>query len=369
MESYDYLVVGAGLFGSVFAQRMSEIGRSVLVIEKRSHIGGNCYTEKIEGIDVHRYGPHIFHTSSGEVWNYINRFAEFIPFVNRPKVSYKGRIYSFPINLMTLHQLWGVTTPGQAAQKLREVRVHHENPANMEEWLLSNLGRDIYEIFFRGYTAKQWQKSPRQLPVNVITRLPVRLSFDDNYYQDRFQAIPAGGYTRLFERLLEGVEVQLDTDYLQDKPRWDSIAESVVYTGKLDEYYSYCFGELEYRGLRFESEIKTGDYQGNAVINYTAQEVPYTRVIEHKHFAENRYHEKTIVTWEFPTTSDRTAIPYYPVNTPENDALHAEYVKMAQTEKRLVLGGRLATYKYLDMDDVVLSALRTAETLKSRGQA
>ena len=362
MYKYDYLVVGCGMFGAVFAQKITQHGKKVMIVEKRSHIGGNCYTEKIEGINVHKYGPHIFHTDNRQVWEYVNRFSEFVQFMNRPKVSYRGKLYSFPINLMTFQQLWGVGTPAEAKQKLLEVQVHCENPANMEEWLLSRVGKEIYEIFFKGYTTKQWQKSPREMPVSVISRLPIRLNFDDNYFTDKFQGIPYGGYTKLFERMLEGIKVKLETDYLQDKKNWDKIAEKVVYTGKLDEYYNYSLGELEYRGLRFESKIKNGDYQGNAVINYTDEKVPYTRVVEHKHF-DCIVNDKTVVTWEYPARVDRDSIPYYSVNTHDNNELYSKYHEKANAEKKLILGGRLASYKYLDMDDVVLEAIQTVKAL------
>ncbi len=366
MRKYDYLVVGCGMFGAVFAQKMAECGKNVLVIEKRPHIGGNCYTEEIEGISVHKHGPHIFHTSNEKVWTYVKRFATFNQFINRPKVKYKHHLYSFPINLMTLHQLWGVNTPTEAKKKLCDAQIHCENPKNMEEWLLSKVGKEIYEIFFKGYTTKQWRKTPKEMPVGIIRRLPIRLNFDDNYYIDKFQGIPIDGYTKLFEKILEGIQVKLNIDYLEDKEYWDKTAKQIVYTGKIDEYYNYKLGELEYRGLRFETKIKNGDYQGNAVINYTEERIPYTRVVEHKHFnpADN---DKTVVTWEFPTISDKNSIPYYPVNTHNNNNLYGKYQKKAKVEKNLVLGGRLATYRYLDMDDVVLSALQTVDTSLSMG--
>jgi len=347
------------MFGAVFARKQIELGKRVLVIEKRGHIGGNCFTENIEGVAVHRYGPHIFHTDNPGVWEFVNRFAVFNAFVNRPKVFHKNRLYSFPVNLMTLYQLYGVRTPTEARKKLEEVAIPIKNPANLEEWVLSRVGPDIYEIFIRGYTKKQWQKEPRELPASLLKRIPIRFTFDDNYYTDRFQGIPVDGYTRLFERMLEGIEVQLETDYLEDKKYWDRVAEKIVYTGKLDEYFDYSLGELEYRGLRFETEIKNGDYQGNAVINYTEEEVPYTRIIEHKHFNYTAG-DRTVITREFPAAASRNSIPYYPVNTPDNNRLYGEYRKKAETEKNLILGGRLATYKYLDMDDAVLSALQTA---------
>jgi len=271
---YDFLVVGCGMFGAVFAQQAHQRGRKVLVIEKRDHIGGNCYTEQIEGIHVHKYGPHIFHTDDERLWNYVNQFVQFEPFVNRPKVCYKDRIYSFPINLMTLYQLWSVRTPQQAQQKLQQVIVPLEQPRNLEEWVLSQVGPEIYEIFIKGYTRKQWGKDPRELPADIIKHLPIRLTFDDNYYDDKFQGIPEDGYTRLFERLLEGIEVKLRTDYFADRHYWDRVADIVVYTGKIDEYFDYRFGQLEYRSLRFETKILQGDFQGNAVITIPKPRCP-----------------------------------------------------------------------------------------------
>lgn len=356
------------MFGAVFAQKQAEQGRKILIIDKREHIGGNCFTENIEGIAVHKYGPHIFHTDNPEVWKYVNRFTRFNAFVNRPKVFYKGRLYSFPINLMTLYQLYGVRTPVEAKKKLEEMAIPNKNPVNLEDWVLSQVGPDIYEIFIKGYTQKQWQRAPRDLPASLIKRLPIRFTFDDNYYTDRFQGVPIDGYTKLFERMLEGIEVELERDYLEDKKHWDKVAETVVYTGKLDEYFNYSLGELEYRGLRFETKLQNGDYQGNAVINYTEEEVPHTRVIEHKHFSYAA-NDKTVVTWEFPATSNKNSIPYYPVNTTANNKLHSEYRKKAEAEKNLILGGRLATYRYLDMDDTVLSALQTISSLRRLPQA
>lgn len=269
MLKYDYLIVGCGLFGIVFAQKQVERGKRVLVIEKRAHAGGNCYTENIDGINIHKYGPHIFHTSDETVWEYVNRFTCFNHFVNRPKVQYKDKLYSFPINLMTLYQLYGVKTPFEAKKKLTEVAIPKENPENLEDWILSQVGPDIYEIFIKGYTQKQWQKEPKDLPASLIKRLPIRLTFDDNYFNDKYQGIPIGGYTKMFKEMLKGVEVKLTTDYFADRTYWDGLAHSVIYTGKIDEYFDYKFGALEYRGLCFENEFLEGDYQGNAVVNYT----------------------------------------------------------------------------------------------------
>ncbi len=331
-----------------------------MVIEKRGHIGGNCFTENIGGINVHRYGPHIFHTSNETAWKYVNRFTRFNHFVNRPKVRYKDKLYSFPINLMTLYQLYGVKTPLEARTKLKAVVIPKENPDNLEDWVLSQVGPDIYEIFIKGYTEKQWQKEPKDLPVSLIKRLPIRLTFDDNYYNDKYQGIPIGGYTSMLRKMLEGIEVKLNADYFADKGYWDSIANTVVYTGKIDEYFDYKLGALEYRGLRFEDELLKGNYQGNAVINYTERKIPFTRIIEHKHFQfEDR--PQTVVTKEFPKQYHKEDIPYYPVDTACNKKLYEKYRKEAERKKSLLLGGRLATHRYLDMDDVVLSALELAE--------
>lgn len=363
MLKYDYLIVGCGLFGSVFAQKQTQRGKRVLIIEKRNHIGGNCYTEQIEGINVHKYGPHIFHTDNLEVWNYVNRFSSFNNFINRPKVCYKNKIYSFPVNLMTLYQLYGVKTPSEAKSKLDEVAIPSQNPQNLEDWILSQVGPEIYEIFIKGYTKKQWQKEPADLPASLIKRLPIRLTFNDNYFNDQYQGVPVGGYTKMFEQMLQGVEIKLDTDYFDDRSCWDSIAETIVYTGKIDECFDYKFGELEYRGLHFENEILEGDYQGNAVINYTQESIPFTRTIEHKHF-EFGQQPKTVITREFPASCQKDDIPYYPVNTKANNTQYECYREEAEDKKTLILGGRLGAYKYLDMDDVILSAMNVANNIK-----
>lgn len=363
MLKYDYLIVGCGLFGIVFAQKQFERGKRVLIIEKRDHMGGNCHTETTEGINVHKYGPHVFHTNNSKVWEYVNRFAQFNHFVNRPKVIYKNNLYSFPINLMTLYQLYGVKTPLEAKMKLKEVAIPKENPNNLEEWILSQVGPDIYKIFIKGYTQKQWQREPKDLPASLIKRLPIRLTFDENYFNDKYQGIPIGGYTNMFKKMLEGVDVKLNTDYFKNRYYWDSIADSIVYTGKIDEYFDFKFGALEYRGLRFENELLEGDYQGNAVINYTEELIPFTRIIEHKHF-EFKNQPQTIITREFPMSYERNDVPYYPVNTDRNNKLYEKYKKETQKKKGLILGGRLATYRYLDMDDVILSALELVENDK-----
>ncbi len=362
MSRYDFLIVGCGMFGATFAQQASERGKKVLVIEKRPHIGGNCYTENVEDIEVHKYGPHIFHTNSDKVWKYVNQFAEFSNFINRPKVKYRDKLYSFPINLMTLYQLWGVKTPAEAKRKLEEVVIPNNNPQNLEEWILAQVGQEIYEIFIKGYTKKQWGREPKELPASVIKRVPIRLTFDDNYYDDKYQGIPIGGYTKMFEKMLDGVAVKLNTDYFHDRDYWNSIAPMVVYTGKIDEYFDYRFGELEYRGLKFESKILNEDYQGNAVINYTEQKVPYTRIIEHKHFEFKNY-EKTVVTWEYPDNYDKNKIPYYPINNKSNNELYNRYQREVEKQKNLIVGGRLATYTYLDMNQAVAAVIGVCEKL------
>lgn len=364
MAKYDYLVVGCGIFGSVFAQQMAESGKKILLIDKRDHIGGNCYTENIEGINVHKYGPHIFHTSNQDIWEYINRFAEFNNFVNRPKVFYKNKIYSFPINLMTLQQLFGISTPAQAKEKLKQLAKPLQNPDNLEEWILSQVSEDIYNTFFKGYTTKQWGKKPKDLPSSIIKRVPIRLTFDDNYYNDKYQGIPIGGYTNIFNNMLKDVEVNLGTDFFENKDNWQSIASNLVYTGKIDEFFGYKFGQLEYRTLEFETKIMEGDFQGNAVINYTEQQIPYTRIIEHKHFEFGKQ-PKTVVTWEFPAKYDKNTIPYYPINNKQNNELYDLYKKESKNYKNVIFGGRLGTYQYLDMDEVIGQAIGTAKKLLS----
>jgi len=362
VAKYDVLVVGCGISGAVCAERLVSQGKRVVVIEKRSHIGGNCYTENISGINVHKYGPHVFHTDNESVWRYVCRFAEFNHFVNRPKVFYKGKLYSFPINLMTLHQLWGVRTPAEAEAKLRSVAVPISNPSNLEEWAVSQVGEEIYRIFIEGYTTKQWGKAPSELPADIIKRIPIRLTLDDNYYTDEYQGVPKGGYTDMFERMLAGVEVVLETDYFDEQDYWNAASERVIYTGRIDEYFDYRFGVLEYRALRFEQKILEGDYQGNAVINYPERRFEYTRVIEHKHFEFGRQ-PQTVVTWEYPAQCGEHDTPYYPVNTPENNRRYERYREEARKDGKVVMVGRLGTYSYMDMDDAVLAALRTVDTI------
>jgi UDP-galactopyranose mutase len=357
---YDVLLVGAGLFSAVFARQCLDAGRKVLVIERRAHPGGNCYTERRNGIDVHVYGPHIFHTSSARIWDYVRQFANFNNFVNRPKVHYNGRLYSFPINLFTLYQLWGVQTPEEARRKLDEVRVPIENPANLEEWVLSQVGEEIYGVFIRGYTQKQWMRDPRQLPASIIRRLPIRLTFDDNYFNDTFQGIPEDGYTALLQRLLDGATIELEQDYFAAREAWDARARTVVFTGRLDQFYDHRFGPLEYRTLRFEHEQHAvEDYQGNAIVNYTAADVPYTRVVEHKHFSGARS-PLTHITREYPVAWEPQSVPYYPISDAANTAKYEQYAALVKLERKHLFGGRLAEYRYYDMHQVIGSALTAA---------
>ena len=364
MKKYDYLIVGAGLFGAVFAHEVRKAGKTCLVIDKREHIGGNIYTEEIEGIQVHRYGAHIFHTSNERVWVYVNQFAKFNHFVNSPVAVYKDELYNLPFNMNTFYQLWGVKTPAQAKAKIQEQisQMHIVHPHNLEEQALALVGKDIYEKLVDGYTRKQWGRECKELPAFIIKRLPVRYTFDNNYFKDPYQGIPIGGYTKIVKKLLEGVQVCLKTDFFKHREELVKQAEKVVFTGMIDQYYDYCFGELEYRSLRFEDEIlEMENYQGNAVVNYTDYEIPYTRSIEHKHFEFGRQ-EKTVVTREYPDTWVRGKEPYYPVNDPKNNEIFARYQKKALEEKNVLFGGRLGLYRYMDMDQVIEEALALAES-------
>lgn len=353
---YDYVIVGSGLFGSVFAYEANKKGKKVLVLEKRNHLGGNCYTYNLNNINVHKYGPHIFHTNDKKIWDYINQFAKFNNFVNRPKVNHQGNIYSFPINLFTLYQLWGVKTPEEAKKKLEEVKIVNHDPKNLEEWMLSQVGVDIYEKFIKGYTTKQWGRDPRELPASIIKRLPIRLTFDDNYFNDKYQGIPEGGYTQIFEKLLEGIEVKTSVDFFENKKYWEGIANKIIYTGKIDELYDYKYGMLEYRSLRFELEIMEGDYQGNAVVNYTDQSVAYTRICEHKHF-DYQNQETTVITKEYPADYTVNSVPYYPIGDDKNNKIYKMYSELNKQENKYILGGRLAEYKYYDMHQIIGSAM------------
>lgn len=361
MAQYDYLVVGCGMFGAVFARRAAERGKRVLVIDKREHVAGNCYTERIAGIEVHRYGPHIFHTDNERVWRFVNRFVEFNHYIHHGRVHYRGRTYSFPINLMTLSHLWGVHTPAEAERKLREVRIPCDNPRNLRDWILSQVGEELYEIFVRGYTTKQWGRDPSELPPSIIRRIPIRQTYDDRYFSDRFQGIPIGGYTRMFENLLDHdtIDVQLGVDFFEHAPELERTVAKTVYTGKIDEFFDYRFGELEYRSLRFENEVLQGDFQGAAIMNYTDAAVPFTRITEHKHF-EFQTSSHTVITREYPAPCDRRQVPYYPIRDGANTALYERYRAEAQ-RTHLLLGGRLATYQYYDMHQVVAQALALAD--------
>lgn len=359
---FDYLVVGAGLFGAVFAQEATAAGKKCLVLDKRPHIGGNIYTERINGIEVHRYGAHIFHTDDREVWAYVNRFASFNRYTNSPVADYRGEIYNLPFNMNTFHAMWGVRTPAQAREKIaaqiREAGI--TEPKNLEEQAISLVGTDIYEKLVKGYTEKQWGRPCRELPAFIIRRLPVRFTYDNNYFNNRYQGVPDEGYTALIARLLEGCEVRLLTDYLSDRAGFDALAVKTVYTGPLDGFFGYCYGPLLWRSLRFETEVLDADnYQGNAVVNYTAAEVPFTRIIEHKHFTFGTG-EGTVISREYPDEWQPGKEPYYPLNNEETEALCARYRALAKVERRVIFGGRLGEYKYYDMDQIVRRALTAA---------
>lgn len=364
---YDYLVVGSGLFGSVFARQAADAGKKVLVIDKRPNIAGNVYTEKVEGINFHKYGAHIFHTNNTEVWNYVNRFATFNRFTNSPVANYKGELYSMPFNMYTFNKMWGVVTPEEAAAKIEEQKKEITGePQNLEEQAISLVGRDIYEKLVKGYTEKQWGRDCKELPAFIIRRLPVRLTFDNNYFNALYQGIPIGGYTKLVENLLEGIEVRLNEDYLEDKAEWNAMAEKVVYTGAIDAYFDYALGNLEYRSVRFENEIlDIPNFQGNAAVNYTDRETPWTRIIEHKWFEFGKDENgndlpKTIISKEYSSEWKPGDEPYYPVNDKKNGELYQKYKALAEKEENIIFGGRLGEYKYYDMDAVIASALECA---------
>ena len=360
MKKYDYLIVGAGLFGAVFAWKAKQAGKKCLVIEVRPHVAGNIYTEKVENIDVHRYGAHIFHTNNEEVWKFINQFGEFNNFVNSPVANYKGKLYNLPFNMNTFYAMWGVTTPEEAAAKIAEQReaADIKDPKNLEEQAISLVGKDIYEILIKGYTEKQWGRDCKDLPASIIRRLPVRFKFDNNYFNAHYQGIPINGYTRVVERMLDGTEVRLNTDYFENKSELDGLANKIVFTGAIDRYFDYCFGALEYRCVRFETEVlDTDNYQGVAVVNYTEREVPYTRVIEHKHFMFGDQ-QKTVISREYSQEWSIGDEPYYPVNNEKNQQIYLKYKKLSEQNDRIFFGGRLGAYKYYDMDVVIEEALR-----------
>ena len=366
-QKYDFLIVGAGLFGCMFAHMATLRGKKCLVIDKRPHLGGNLYCEHLEGIHVHRYGAHIFHTNSKRVWNFVNSIVEFNRYTNSPVVNYKGQLYNLPFNMNTFYQMWGVTTPAEAQAKLDEQRAEAvakmkaegiDEPRNLEEQALVLIGRDIYERLIKGYTEKQWGRKCTELPAFIIKRLPVRLVFDNNYFNDRYQGIPIGGYNKLIDGLLDGVETQVNTDFFVDRDKWKGVADKIVYTGKIDEYFDYALGNLEYRTVRFETEVlNTANYQGNAVVNYTVAEVPYTRIIEHKHFEmfgpDVDKNPKTVISREYSTEWVPGMESYYPVNDSRNSELYARYKALADKEENVIFGGRLAEYKYYDMAPIV----------------
>ena len=372
---YDYLIVGSGLFGSIFAYEAKRKGKKVLVIDKRPHIGGNIYTENVDGINVHKYGAHIFHTSNKEVWEYINQFAEFNRYTNSPVARYKDELYNMPFNMNTFNKLWGVVTPAEAQEKIEQEKKEAgiTEPKNLEEQAISLVGKTIYEKLVKGYTEKQWGRKCTELPSFIIKRLPVRFVYDNNYFNDKYQGIPIGGYTGIIEKMLSGIEVKLNYNYFEHKEELDNIAEKIIFTGPIDEYYNYKFGALEYRSLRFETEeLDTPNYQGNAVVNYTEYKIPYTRIIEHKHFEYGKSLgnedniPKTIITREYPDTWTKEKEAYYPINDEKNNSLYEKYAELAKKDSNVFFGGRLGMYKYYDMDKVILEALKCVkETLKS----
>ena len=355
---YDYLIVGAGFFGSICAYELKNAGKRVLVIDSRNHIGGNCHSETKDGINVHTYGPHVFHTSNEEVWEWINQFVKFNNFVLKPVANYKGEIYSLPFNMWTFNQLWNVTRPEEAKSVIEEQSKHITEPTNLEEQAIKLVGVDVYEKLIKGYTTKQWKKDPKSLPKEIIKRLPVRFTYDNNYFNDKYQGIPIGGYTQIFEKLLDGIEVMLGFDYLEDSKSWNSKANKVIYTGPIDRYYDYRFGQLEYKTTRFEHKyFETSNYQGTPLMNYTDVDIPYTRVIEHKHF-ENSDTPNTWVSWEYPHEYKANETePYYPVNDEINNNIYQKYKILSESEENIYFGGRLAEYKYYDMHQVISSAL------------
>ena len=368
---YDYLIVGAGLFGAIFAYEAKKAGKSVLVIDQRNHIGGNIYTKEVEGIQVHEYGAHIFHTSDREVWDYVRQFAEFNRYTNSPVARYKDELYNLPFNMNTFSKMWGVKTPAEAREiidrQIMEAGI--TEPKNLEEQALSRVGRDIYEKLVKGYTEKQWGKQAAELPSFIIRRLPVRFVYDNNYFNDKYQGIPIGGYTRMIGKMLEGIPVRLETDFFKERGELENQAKKIVFTGMIDAYYDYCYGELEYRSLRFETEtLDIENYQGNAVVNYTEYEIPYTRIIEHKHFeygcqggygnTDGDVNPRTVITREYPAAWEKGAEPYYPMNDEKNNALYEKYKQLAAKEENVIFGGRLGMYRYYDMHQVVAEALR-----------
>ena len=366
---YDYLIVGAGLFGSIFAYEANKKGKKVLVIDKRNHIAGNIYSKNVDGINVHKYGAHIFHTSNKEVWDYINQFADFNRYTNSPVARYKDELYNLPFNMNTFNKIWGVVTPEEAKKKIEEEKkeANITNPQNLEEQAISLVGKTIYEKLIKGYTQKQWGKECKELPSFIIKRLPVRFIYDNNYFNDTYQGVPIGGYTAMIEKMLKGIEIRLNKDFFDNREEFENTAKKIVFTGPIDKFYNYQFGELEYRSLRFETRVEeVENYQGNAVVNYTESQVPYTRIIEHKHFefgaslgkeAEGKTKNKTIITKEYPDKWVQGKEPYYPINNERNNDIYEKYRKLAEVESKVIFGGRLGEYKYYDMHKVIERAL------------
>lgn len=360
-DKYDYLIIGAGLYGSICAYELNKKGKSVLVVEKRDHIGGNCYTKQVEGIHVHEYGPHIFHTNDKKVWQWVNQFVEFNNYKNTPVANYNGEIFSLPFSMWTFNQMWGVKTPEEAKAKI-EAQRYTGKVTNLEEQALSLVGKDIYEKLIKGYTTKQWRKEPKDLPASIIKRLPVRFTYDNNYFNDKYQGIPIGGYTQIFEKLLAGVDVSLNTDYFADREKWDAIADKIIYTGPIDLFFDYQFGLLEYKSVRWENELMDKDnHQGCAVMNYNSIEVPYTRVIEHKYF-DDQGQKSTYVSHEYPQPYEKGVEPFYPVNDDTNGEIYSKYKKLSEEQDKFHFGGRLGTYRYYDMHQVIAMALHQLET-------
>ena len=360
---YDYLIVGAGLFGSLFAYEANKNGKNVLVIDKRNHVGGNIFTENVERINVHKYGAHIFHTDDKRIWDYINQFADFNNYINCPIARYKNEVYNLPFNMNTFSRLWGVITPEQARERINQ-QIKEANiiePQNLEEQAISLVGKDIYEKLIKGYTEKQWGRKAKELPAFIIKRIPVRFTYNNNYFNDRYQGIPIGGYTNIIKKMLDGIDIKLNTDFFDKREYYMNSAKRIIFTGMIDEFYNYCFGELEYRSLKFETEVlNIENFQGNAVVNYNEFEVPYTRIIEHKHF-EFGTQKKTAITREYPVAWHRGDEPYYAINNEKNNNLYKKYEELAKSESKVVFGGRLGMYKYFDMDDTIKAALELSK--------
>jgi len=363
MPKYDFLIVGAGLFGSICARELTDSGHNICVIEKRDHIGGNCYTESINGIDVHMYGPHLFHTSSNTIWNYINKFVKFNNYNHHVVAKYKNKIYSLPFNMWTFNQFWDVTTPQEAIDIISQQKFKG-NPTNLEEKALSVVGKDIYEVLIKGYTHKQWMMDPKHLPESIINRLPVRFTYDNKYFYDFYQGVPENGYTELFKKLLDKIEVRVNTDYFSNRDYYDSLANRIIYTGSIDKFYDYVYGNLDYRTLNFQHEFLSIDnFQGHSQINYTEYEIPYTRIIEHKHFYPNKKSKNTVISYEYPAKWTNTSEPIYPINNEINNTRYTKYKQLNKNNNKIIFGGRLAEYQYYDMHQVVASALSTVRKI------